>query len=169
MIQTIIKICADGALLPLILIASYALLFLIPKGHRLEAYSRILMAGLTAFLVAKLLAAVYQPSFERPFEILGVKPGASYLPNAGFPSDHALFSAFLTFAVWFETRRRNITIVLASLTLIVCVGRVLALVHTPLDVIGGVVVAAVGALWYLQSKQKHVTAVSRQNGKKLVQ
>lgn len=156
MIQTIIKLCADGALLPLVAIAGYALLFLVPKGHRFEAYARVLMAGLTAYLVAKLLAAVYQPSGERPFEILGVKPGASYLQNAGFPSDHALFSAFLTLAVWFETRRKGLTIILASLTVIVCVGRVLALVHTPLDVIGGVVVAFVGALWYLQAKQKHV-------------
>lgn len=156
MIQTIIKLCADGALLPIICLAGYALLFLVPKGHRFEAYARILMAGLTAYLVAKLLTAVYQPSGERPFEILGVKPGASYLQNAGFPSDHALFSAFLTLAVWFETRRKWLTIILASLTVVVCVGRVLALVHTPLDVIGGVLVAFVGALWYLQAKQKHV-------------
>lgn len=156
MIQTIIKLCADGALLPIIAIAGYALLFLVPKGHRFEAYTRILMAGMTAYLVAKLLAAVYQPSGERPFEILGVKPGALYLQNAGFPSDHALFSAFLTLAVWFETRRKGLTIILASLTVIVCIGRVLALVHTPLDVIGGVLVACVGALWYLQTKQKQV-------------
>jgi membrane-associated phospholipid phosphatase len=49
-----------------------------------------------------------------------------------------------------------VTIILATLTVIVCVGRVLALVHTPLDVIGGVLVAFVGALWYLQANQKHV-------------
>src|SRR3954468_7200697 len=99
--QTIIKLFADGAILPIIFIAGYALLFLIPKGARFEAYARILMAGLTAYLLAKLLGAVYQPATERPFEILGVAAGASYLNNPGFPSDHALFTAFLTLAVWF--------------------------------------------------------------------
>ncbi|HEV7952190.1 MAG TPA: phosphatase PAP2 family protein [Candidatus Saccharimonadales bacterium] len=148
--QTLITLIADGAVIPVALIAGYALLFLIPKGHRFEAYARILMAGMTAYLLAKLLASVYQPSLQRPFEILGVEPGASYLPNAGFPSDHALFTGFLTLAVWFETKRKGITVVLAALTILVCVGRVLALVHTPLDVVGGLLVASIGALWYFQ-------------------
>lgn len=150
--QTIVELLADGAVIPIVLIAGYALLFKIPKGGRYEAYCRIVMAGLTAYLVAKLLASVYQPSGERPFEILGVAPGASYLNNPGFPSDHALFTAFLTLAVWFETRRRNLTLLLAVLTLLVCAGRVLALVHTPLDVVGGLLVACVGAFWYIQPK-----------------
>ena len=159
--QTLIALIADGAVLPIIVIAGYALLFLVPKGHRFEAYSRVLMAGLTAYLLAKLLAAVYQPSLERPFEILGVEPGASFLPNAGFPSDHALFTAFLTLAVWFETRRKKIAILLTILTVAVCVGRVLALVHTPLDVIGGIVIACVGALWYLKSVRTPIAPSSR--------
>jgi membrane-associated phospholipid phosphatase len=166
--QTLISLIADGAVIPVILIAGYALLFLVPKGGRFEAYTRVLMAGLTAYLLAKLLASVYQPSLERPFEILGVKPGASYLPNAGFPSDHALFTGFLTMAVWFETRRKGIALTLAVLTILVCVGRVLALVHTPLDVIGGLTVASVGALWYLQADRRLVTTTTRQKHKKIV-
>ncbi len=153
--QAIIQIFADGTIVPIILIAGYALLLLIPKGHRFEAYARILMAGITAYLIAKLLAAVYQPSGERPFEVLGVEPGASYLNNPGFPSDHALFAAFLTFAVWFETRKRTLGLIMASLTIVLCIGRVLALVHTPLDVIGGIFVASLGALWYLQRGKKY--------------
>jgi membrane-associated phospholipid phosphatase len=169
MIQTIIKLLADGALLPIVVIAGYALLFLIPKGYRFEAYVRVVMAGLTAYLFAKLLASVYQPSGERPFEILGVAPGASYLQNAGFPSDHALFAAFLTLAVWFETRRKGLTVAMILLTLAVCVGRVLALVHTPLDVMGGVVVAFVGALWYFQADRPYITPNTRTKDKNLVQ
>jgi len=163
--QTLIALIADGAVIPIIAIAGYALLFLVPKGQRFEIYTRILMAGLTSYLIAKLLGAAYQPSMERPFEVLGVEPGASYLNNPGFPSDHALFTAFLTFAVWFETRRKGLAIIMASLTLLVCIGRILALVHTPLDVIGGIVVAAIGALWYLQN----ATPADRQKHKKPVQ
>ena len=168
-IQTLIRLLADGAILPIIVIAGYALLFRVPKNHRYEAYVRILMAGLTAYLFAKLLGAVYQPSGERPFEILGVAPGASYLNNPGFPSDHALFTAFLTLAVWFETRQKTLSIILVVLTLLVCVGRVLALVHTPLDVIGGLVVACIGALWYLQADRDKSGAETRVKSKKLVQ
>ena len=167
--QFIVKLFADGAIIPIVLIAGYALLFLVPKGHRFEAYARVLMAGLTAYLLAKLLASVYQPSGERPFQLLGVAPGASYLDNPGFPSDHALFTAFLTLAVWFETRRKGLAITLAILTLLVCVGRVLALVHTPLDVLGGLVVASVGALWYLQRGESLAKANSGKKHKKIVQ
>lgn len=167
--QTIIKLLADGAIIPIIVIAGYALLFRVPSGHRYEAYVRILMAGLTAYLLAKLLGAVYQPSGERPFEILGVAPGASYLNNPGFPSDHALFTAFLTLAVWFETRQKKLSIILVVLTLLICIGRVLALVHTPLDVIGGLIVASIGALWYLQTTRDQSVAETRIKRKKLVQ
>lgn len=147
--QTLVRIVADGAVVPVALIGAYVLLFHIPKGHRYEAYCRILMAGLTAFLIAKLLGTLYQPAIERPFETMGLAPGASYLDNPGFPSDHALFVAAITLAVWFETRMKKVTILLALLALTVCVGRVLALVHTPLDVVGGVLVALVGTVWYL--------------------
>lgn len=161
--QTIIQLLADGAVVPIVLIAGYALLFDIPREQRFQAYCRILMAGLTAYLLAKLLGSVYQPSGERPFELLGVEPGASYLDNPGFPSDHALFTAFLTLAVWFETRRRKLTMILVIVTLLMCLGRVLALVHTPLDIIGGLALAGVGALWYLQKADKtlKVSAVKK--------
>lgn len=158
--ETVIRILADGAMLPIALLAGYALLFRIPKQQRFAAYSRIIMAGLTAFLIAKLLGAAYQPAAERPFELLGLSAGASYLDNPGFPSDHALFATFLTLAVWFEARTRKIAYALIGLTLLVCLGRVLALVHTPLDVTGGILVAAIGALWYLQSPKDQNLAKS---------
>lgn len=154
--ETLVRILADGAMVPIVLLAGYALLFRVPKGQRFESYSRVLVAGLTAFLFAKLLGAIYQPAAERPFELLGLEAGASYLNNPGFPSDHALFATFLTLAVWFEARAKRIALVIMGLTLLVCLGRVLALVHTPLDVLGGMAVATAGALWYLQAGKKPV-------------
>ena len=150
--ELLIRIMADGAVIPIVLIGAYALVFKIPKGYRLESYKRILMAGLTAYLVAKLISVVYQPSSERPFEEVGVAAGASCLNNPGFPSDHALFVTAITCAVWFETKQKLLSILLVGLVIIVCVGRVLALVHTPADVIGGVIVACIGALWYINDR-----------------
>ena len=154
LVNIFVRLMADGALLPIVVIGVWLLLFKVKKSDKFAAYSRILMAGLTAYLVAKYMSAVYHPAAERPFELMGVAAGAAYLPDPGFPSDHALFSTAILYAVWFETRSKLWTRVLIVLVLMVCVGRVLALVHTPLDVIGGVVAASVGALWYLTPRLK---------------
>lgn len=147
--QTFIQLIADGAVFPVMAIGAYALIFKIPSHRRYAAYCRVLMAGLTAYLLAKFLGTLYQPALERPFELMGVAPGAAYLDNPGFPSDHALFVAAIVLAVWFETRHTVITAILAVFVVLVCIGRVLALVHTPLDIVGGIAVAMIGAGWYL--------------------
>ena len=144
----LVKIIADWLLIPLVLLALYELFFKVESKRRYEIYSRVLMAGLTSYVVAKILGLIYQPEQLRPFELLGVNPGAAYLNNPGFPSDHALFTMFLALAVWYGTRNRRLGITLVVLAAIISVGRVAALVHTPLDVAGGVIIACVGSLWY---------------------
>ncbi|MFZ1249926.1 MAG: phosphatase PAP2 family protein [Candidatus Microsaccharimonas sp.] len=146
--EFIVRVIADFAVMPVVLLGAWALLFKVPKRHRFKAYSRVLMAGLTAYMLAKFVSVIYQPTTLRPFEILGLEPGASYLNNPGFPSDHALFVTVIALAVWFETRMKKLSIFLAGLVVLICIGRVVALVHTPLDVIGGVGIALIGALWY---------------------
>lgn len=141
---------ADGLVVIVALVGAWALITKVPKSLKLESYSRVLMAGLTSYLAAKLIAVVYQPEALRPFQEMGVKAGAAYLPNPGFPSDHVLFCTAITLAVYFETRSKGLGVVLGILTLLVGVGRVAALVHTPLDVAGGLVIGLFGALWYLQ-------------------
>lgn len=144
----LIRLLADGLMIPIVLIGAFALLRYVPAEERYQSYARIILAGLTAFLLAELVATVWQPDAARPFIELGVSPGASYLSNTGFPSDHVLLVSAITLAVGFETRKRKLTILLAILTFLVAIGRVLALVHTPLDVTGGAVFALIGALWY---------------------
>lgn len=152
--DVVIRIIADGAVIPIVLIGAWALLFRVPKGQRFAAYSRVLMAGLTAYMIAKFAGAVYQPEGMRPFELMGVDPGASYLDNPGFPSDHVLFVTAITLSVWFETRMRGMTLVLIVLSALVAVGRVMALVHSPIDVVGGIAFALIGAVWYCSGYSK---------------
>lgn len=147
--HTVIKLLADGLMIPILLLAGYALLWRVPHADRYDRYTRIFMAGITSYMFAKFLGAMWQPEQLRPFEKLGVDPGAAYLNNPGFPSDHALFAAFLTLAVWYGTRSCKLTLIMMGLTILMCVGRVLALVHAPLDIAGGLAVAGVGALWYI--------------------
>lgn len=164
--QTLIKLLADGLMIPLFLLAMYGLFFRVPGRDKYDRYSRIFMAGITSYFAAKLLGSAWQPEQLRPFEQLGVDPGAAYLNNPGFPSDHALFAAFLTLAVWYGTRNRILTVIMVVLTILVCVGRVLALVHTPLDVVGGLLVAGVGALWYKNYAKKTIATHLAKHAKK---
>lgn len=143
------RIIADGAVVPVVILGAWALLVHV-RGNRYQAYARILLAGLTAYMAAKFIGTVFQPETMRPFEKLGVDAGAAYLNNPGFPSDHVLFCVAIVLAVWFETRNKKITLILAGLTALVAIGRVVALVHTPLDVIGGIFIAFVGVPWYFQ-------------------
>jgi membrane-associated phospholipid phosphatase len=153
MYEILVKVLADGAVLPVVVIGAWALLFKVNQAERYQAYCRVLLAGLTAYLFAKLIGSIFQPELERPFELMGVTAGASFLNNPGFPSDHVLFCTAITLAVWFETRQKLITVILALLTLAVAIGRVLALVHSPLDVAGGIGIALLGGLWYLQREK----------------
>jgi len=150
--DVLVKVLADGMVIPVVLIGAWALLFKLPGSNRYKSYCRILLAGLTAYLLAKLIGGIYQPELQRPFELMGVQARASFLNNPGFPSDHILFCTAITLGVWFETRQKAVTALLAVCTLLVAVGRVAALVHSPLDVTGGIVIACIGALWYFMSE-----------------
>lgn len=145
----LVKVFADWLMIPILLVAAYALLLRVPQVVRYDRYTRIFMAGITTYILGKFFGILWQPEQLRPFEKLGVDPGAAYLNNPGFPSDHALFAMFLTLAVWYGTRNRALTGAMLVLTLMMCVGRVVALVHTPLDIAGGIAMALVGGLWYI--------------------
>ncbi len=154
--ETVIKILADGLMVPVLLLAAYVLIMKVPHTHRYDTYTRIFMAGISAYLLAKIVGALWQPETERPFEKLGIEAGAAYLNNPGFPSDHILFATFLTLAVWYATKSRTFTLIMAGMTLLVAMGRVLANVHTVLDVTGGVIFALVGATWYIGLNTPHL-------------
>lgn len=152
--QFIVKLIADGLVIPVALIGAYALIRFVPKGEKYQTYAMVLMAGLTSYVLAKIVGLLYQPATLRPFELLGVEPGASFLDNPGFPSDHALFITAITLAIFFGAKHKKLALVALVLTLLVCVGRVVALVHTPLDVIGGVLIACAGLVWYMPLRPK---------------
>ena len=148
-----IQLIADGLILPIAMMGAIALLLWTPKP-KIENYKYGLMAGLTSLLLAKLLSVIYHPAVERPFQQLGEEARALYIDNPGFPSDHALFVTVIVLAVYALTGRKKLSLVLAVLALLVCVGRVVALVHTPLDVVGGIFAGLVGGLWYLTRSKR---------------
>ena len=161
--QTFIRLLADGLMLPIIVIAAYALIWCVPNSVRYRRYTFILMAGISSYAISKIIGLVWQPEQLRPFELIGAQAGAAYLNNPGFPSDHALFAMFLALAVWYGARSWRFGLTLAGLAFLVCLGRVLALVHTPLDVVGGVIVACLGSLWYFFDNSTNTSSKIRKN------
>lgn len=162
------KLIADGIVVAIAVVSIYMLVFRIDRRNWYRTYCYIVMAGLSSYALAKFAALWYQPETLRPFEKLGVEAGAAYLNNPGFPSDHALFAMVLTLAVWYGTRHRVVTGVLFAMTCIMAAGRVAALVHTPLDVIGGIVIACIGALWYPPIRRKLMSITTSQKSKQMV-
>lgn len=143
----IVRLLADGTLIGILLVAApVILLSLVRRGW--IAVPIVIMAGLTSLLVGKVMSLLYQPSVARPFVELGVKPGAAYIDNPGFPSDHALLATVTVIAVYTLSRNRRLTILLAGLLGVMCVARVAALVHTPIDIIGGLIAGLSGSIWY---------------------
>lgn len=147
--QLFVSLIADWLVFVVVAVAAVSLLFFVQNSKKFTVYSRILIGGLLSYFIAKLMAVLYQPSTMRPFEEMGVDPLASYLPNPGFPSDHTVFVWALVFAVWYAVKNWKFRLVLLILALCVSFGRVLALVHAPIDVYGGIFAATIGAMVYL--------------------
>lgn len=143
----LLKVIADGTLILILAISALPIVLALRKSFW-QQVPVIVMAGLTSLVAGKVLSLLYQPAIARPFLELGVEPGAAYIDNPGFPSDHALLATVVVVAVYALTRNRKLTGLLALLVLVMCVGRVVALVHTPLDVLGGILAGFAGAIWY---------------------
>ena len=139
----IIRIMADWVIVAII-VTAVVMLLLLPEKKVLKAFLHAVLALAIAYVVAKLLSGLY--TGERPFMQLGVEPGAWAPNNPGFPSSHALIAFTLTFIVWATTHNKTASLTLFALSCVVAIGRVLALVHTPLDVTAGACIAFI-SVW----------------------
>ncbi|MFZ2494784.1 MAG: phosphatase PAP2 family protein [Candidatus Saccharimonadales bacterium] len=148
------RFLADGTLVVIIIVAAIMVLNYMRSSPKqfFRLLPQLIMAGLTSLLVGKIMSLLYQPSVERPFIERGVAAGAAYIDNPGFPSDHALLAVVIVAAVWFITRNKRVAILLSFTVIVMCVARVVALVHTPIDIIGGIIAGLSGSIWYQKIK-----------------
>lgn len=146
MADIFIRLLADGLLIPIVLIGAWVMIRL-PREGRDRLYVRAFMTGITALIIAKISGFFYHA--ERPFVVMGAAAKASFLQNGGFPSDHALLAFTITLVVWATTKNVTVSLALLVMSVLLSIGRVLALVHTPVDVLGGAAFAFIAAmLWY---------------------
>ncbi|MCL1929857.1 phosphatase PAP2 family protein [Candidatus Saccharibacteria bacterium] len=143
-----VQFLADWLLFLMMPVVAAVILLGISKKERREKFTYILIAALTALLIAKIMSLL-PINQVRPFVEEGVEPIVSYIPNPGFPSDHTLLAFVMAYAAIFMSKFKKISWLLLVVAALVAIGRVLGLVHTPFDVFGGVAAASLGAVWYL--------------------
>lgn len=137
-----IKIIADWFVIAVVVIGAVGFIKFTKKDHY-QAVAKAAMVGLTSLLLAKIASLIYQG--ERPFVLLGESPKAAFLNNPGFPSDHALLVFAVAAVVWASTKNVPLGIALLVMSILVAIGRVVALVHSPIDVLGAFVCVLLAA------------------------
>jgi undecaprenyl-diphosphatase len=140
-LNTIIIFAAQYLLFIIILIA-VVFWATLPKAQKVSFIVYGTLATIITYLLSRLASMVfYNP---RPFVISKAVPLIQHAADNGFPSDHTLLSALVAFVVFRYSKLWGS--ILLVLTLLVGGSRIVAKVHSPLDVIGAIAIAGVGCL-----------------------
>ncbi len=127
----------------LLVIAAIAIAWwLSPKNIKKQFLLSIILAGAIAFILSRIASRLYYD--PRPFVTEHVKPLIPHAADNGFPSDHALLTGTLTAITYFF--KKNIANIMLALTVIIGIARVLAKVHSPLDIAGGWIFGIIGSV-----------------------
>lgn len=123
---------------------------MLPKKLKIQVAVFGVIAAIITYALVKIGGAVfYDP---RPFVSSHIAPLVPHAADNGFPSDHTALTAAIAVAVYSASRKLGLG--LLALAVIVGVARVLAHIHSPIDIIGSLVFAAIGgaAGYYLTPK-----------------
>lgn len=120
------------------------LLFLIAlyqagRTDRKKLIVAILLSLVIVGILDKVSAKLYYD--PRPFVTHHIKPLIAHAADNGFPSEHTLFC--FTFASVIFFFRRRLGWLALGLSLIVGVCRVAAHVHSPVDIVGGIIIGMI--------------------------
>jgi membrane-associated phospholipid phosphatase len=130
-------------------VATAAIIITAVSGR--DVRNKIIRLAIFSFIIAFILGLIagslyYNP---RPFVVEPVQPLFPYQPNNGFPSEHTLVAMVIAGAIFAYRQKSGILLVI--LGILIGVSRVIANVHHPVDIIGGVAVAVVstGIAWMI--------------------
>jgi undecaprenyl-diphosphatase len=123
------------------------ILWVVDGVKKREAAIHALGASLVSWLFALMIKTVFPE--PRPFVIDGQKALTFFTPRDGsFPSEHATIAFALAFTIFLHNRK--IGFIFLVLAVLVGVGRVLANVHYPIDILGGAILGTMTA--YMAAK-----------------
>lgn len=100
------------------------------------------LSGVLAIALTKLGGALYYD--PRPFVVHTVHPLFAHAPDNGFPSDHTVAATLVGLTILQRSRRLGIALLLAGAA--VGTARVMAHVHSPVDIAGGAAIGVVAVL-----------------------
>jgi len=108
-----------------------------------EQVIHAIFAASSAWVIAHLIKAIF-PTL-RPFQV-NDSPTAVIIPlaNGGFPSGHTAAAFALAVTIWQHNKKAGVVFLVSAL--LVGIGRMLANVHYPVDILGGAVLGIVSAL-----------------------
>lgn len=113
-----------------------------PRSTKLPLGATLVIGGALGLVLDVIGGRVFYDT--RPFVTDHVTPIIPHAADNGFPSDHALLTFFLAFALYAWSRR--LALVLFVNALLVSWARVAAHIHSPLDILGGLVIGLVSAV-----------------------
>jgi undecaprenyl-diphosphatase len=140
-VDSITIFCAKYLFVVVVLIVLWVWL---QAGKRTKAKMAavIVLAGILALIASRIAGKLYYD--PRPFvRNPNLKPLITHAPDNGFPSDHALLTMTLTAALYFYSHRW--AAVALVVTAIVGIARVLAHIHSPIDIIGAWIIGIAAA------------------------
>ncbi len=114
----------------------------LPLQQKIELLVTAVIGGVLCLILVKAGGALYYD--PRPFVTQHVAPLFPHAADNGFPSDHTVVTMFAGLAVLYYSRTWGL--VLIAVSLVAAVARVLAHVHSPVDILGAVAMAAVAAV-----------------------
>lgn len=130
------------------LVAALLLVYWLKGNQKSTIFA--LFTVMLALLFGQIIGTVY--SHPRPF--MADAAVHSLIPHAAdssFPSDHALASFSLAFAIWRTNRKWGVG--LLALAVMIGLGRIFVGVHYPADIAGGAVAALLAALAVIRAER----------------
>ena len=106
------------------------------KKQRKELILAVIIGVIIAVILDKIGGKLFYDT--RPFVSQNIQPLVSHSADNGFPSEHALFSSLIATIIIFY--RRQLGIIALVIAIVVGFARVLAHVHSPIDIIGGLAI-----------------------------
>ncbi len=138
--DAIIVFCAKY--LPYIMVASLSLFFIFSKDRKREL--KMILCAIASAVLARLVITEiirYFYPVGRPFVVYQFTP-LLYDFASSFPSGHAAFFSALAMAIFFFHKKWGIAYFLGAI--IISISRIMAGIHWPMDILGGLV-AGIGS------------------------
>ncbi|MGA2294405.1 MAG: phosphatase PAP2 family protein [Acidimicrobiales bacterium] len=127
-------------LLSLVLVGAYWLRA--TKPVKIDLIARLVVGGALAAALAVVAGHLHYDT--RPFVTHHLVPLIPHAADNGFPSDHALLTAFLGFTMLLYSRA--LAAVLLGIAVLVGAARVAAHIHNPQDIVASFVIAALSVV-----------------------